>query len=292
MEIKSKQIHARKNIVKYTFIIIGTTLMALAVNMFYAPMYMVTGGVSGLAIVIRDWTRGMVDGGVPIWITNVLCNIPLFLLAARVKGKQYIIQTLFATVSFTVALSIIPSFNLKFDDILLVSVFGGVLTGVGLGMVLPTQTSTGGADLLSAVLHEKHKHYTMAQFIMVIDAVIVSLGAAVFGLFRALYAVIAIYITSKVIDSIQEGLKFAKITYIISDQYEEIAKEVLKGLNRGATAISAKGMYTNQDKKMLFCVVSKKELVKVIAIVARIDAKAFLIVSDAREVLGEGFIEN
>lgn len=287
MVLKGKQLKG----MKYVLIVVGTTFMALGINLFYAPMHMVTGGVSGLAIVIKEWTTEILPGGVPIWVTNIVCNIPLLLLATRIKGKKYLLQTLFATVSFTVALSIIPSFNLGFEDFLLISVFGGVLNGIGLGIVFSTQSSTGGSDLLGSLIHEKFKHYSIAQILMVIDAVVVGIGAAVFGVTRALYAVIAIFISSRVIDSIQEGLKFAKITYIISDHYEEIAKEVIKGLNRGATAISAKGMYSNSDKKMLFCVVSKKELVKIVNIVARIDQKAFLIVSDAKEVLGEGFIE-
>jgi uncharacterized membrane-anchored protein YitT (DUF2179 family) len=124
-----------------------------------------------------------------------------------------------------------------------------------------------------------------------VDSLVVTLGIFVFGINKALYAIIAIYISAKVSDGILEGVKFAKIAYIISDHYEEIANEILTAMNRGVTGLRATGMYSNVDKKMLFCVVSKKEIVGVIDIVNKIDKRAFVIVNDVREVMGEGFIE-
>jgi len=154
-----------------------------------------------------------------------------------------------------------------------------------------TLSSTGGTDLLAMVLHKFMPYYTVPQILTVIDGLIVFAGVISFGLTKALYAIIAVYITTKVSDSLLEGLKFAKMAYIISDHYEEIAQMILKDLDRGVTGISATGMYSNKEKKMLFCVVSKKEIVELTDIVAKIDPKAFIIVSDAREVMGEGFRE-
>lgn len=276
---------------QYFMIALGTFIMAIAVNVVFEPMEMVTGGVAGIAIILKYWTEPFIEGGIPLWVTNVVCNVPLFLLAISLKGKKFIAKTLFATVTFTIGLYIIPSYNIVYDDYILAAVFGGIIMGVGLGLVFANQGSTGGTDLLGAIIQVKLKHYSVPQLLLVVDATIVVLGAAVFGVNTALYAVITVYITTVVMDSILEGLKFAKIAYIISDDYEKIATEVLHTIERGVTGISAKGMYSNKEKKMLFCVVTKKEIVTLVDTVAQIDPQAFVIVSDAREVLGEGFIE-
>lgn len=281
----------KSKVLEYIMIALGTVLMALAVNLVFDPMGMVTGGVSGLAIVIKYWTEPLIEGGVPIWLSNFLTNVPLFIVAILVLGRKYIAKTLYATVCFTVALYIVPTSTIQNQDLVLASVYGGILMGVGLGLVFANSCSTGGTDLLGAILQVKLNHYSVPQLLMVIDSSIVLLGAAVFGVSKALYAVITVYITSKIMDGILEGLKFGKLAYIISDDYEKIAEVILTDLNRGVTGIPVQGMYSNTSKNMLLCVVNKKEIVRIIDTVAQIDPKAFVIVSDVREVLGEGFIE-
>ncbi len=276
---------------QYIVIALGTTLMAVAVNIVFEPMDMVTGGVSGLAIVIKDWTKPLISGGIPLWLSNALINIPLFVFAIILFGSRYIAKTLFATVCFTVALYIVPTQAVFAKDYFLASIFGGVLMGSGLGLVFFYQCTTGGTDLFSTLLQRRVKHYTVPQILMVVDSAIVLLGAAVFGLNKSLYAVIAVYLTSKIMDNFLEGVKFAKLVYIISDQHKAIAQVVLHELNRGATGIPIQGMYSNEAKNMLLCVVAKKEISGIIDKVAQIDPSAFVIVSDVREVLGEGFIE-
>ena len=145
--------------------------------------------------------------------------------------------------------------------------------------------------MLAALLQKLFRHYSIAHIMQVLDAMVVLLGAAVFGIRYALYALIAIYTVSKVSDGFLEGLHFSKQAYVISDRYEEIAQAVMNKMERGVTAVDAVGMYSGENKKMLFCVVSKKEIVTLREIVKGIDRKAFLIVSDVREVFGEGFIE-
>jgi uncharacterized membrane-anchored protein YitT (DUF2179 family) len=286
-----EKIFKKTKVGHYLLIIVGTLLMAASVNLVYDPLELVTGGVTGLAIVIKKVTSVWIEGGVPIWLTNILLNIPLFLAAWLIRGKTFLKNTFFATVSLSVALYIVPPFDIVHEDYLLAAVFGGVLGGAGLGLVFVTLASTGGTDLLAMVIHKFKPYYTVPQILTVIDGVIVLAGVISFGLHKALYAIIAVFITAKVSDGILEGLKFAKMAYIISDYYDEIAQVILKELDRGVTGISATGMYSNKDKKMLFCVVSKKEIVELTDIVAKIDSKAFIIVSDAREVMGEGFRE-
>lgn len=287
MEIMSK----RSKLEEIVLIIIGVFLLAASVNMVYEPIGMVTGGVSGLAIVIKHYTKNIISGGIPVWVSNTVINIPLFIVAWFVLGKKYIGKTLFATVCFSVALSIVPRVNLEHQDLLLAAVYGGVLGGVGLGLVFATYATTGGTDLLSAIVNHYIKHHSVGKMLMVIDGTIVALGAVVFGLQKAAYAVIAVYITTKVMDSILEGFKFAKLAYIISEKNEEIAQEILTDMDRGVTGISTMGMYMRKERKMLFCVVSQKEIIQIKDIVAKKDPKAFVIVSDVREVMGEGFIE-
>lgn len=277
--------------IKYLMVTIGTALMAIALNIVFEPLGLVTGGVSGIAIIIKHFTEYVIEGGIPLWLTNMVINVPLFIVAFIVLGKKSIINTLYATVTFTVALYIVPSSNVVYEDFILASVFGGVLMGAGLGLVFAYGCTTGGTDLFGSILQKKFPHYSVPQLLLVIDSSIVIIGAVVFGINKALYAVITVYITTKVMDGILEGIKFAKLAYVISDHHEEIANEIMHNVNRGVTSIPVQGMYSNNDKNMLLCVVTKKEIVRLVDLVAQIDPKAFVIVSDAREVLGEGFIE-
>lgn len=282
--MKSKALH-------YVFVIIGTVLMAVSINLVYEPQGMVTGGITGLAIVIKELTGFIIKGGIPLWVTNIILNIPLLIFAVYILGKKLLLNTLFATLCLSAALAIIPSVSILPEDYLLSAVFGGALGGVGLGMIFVASASTGGTDLLAMLIHRFKPYYSIPRILIVIDGFVVIVGALVFGISKTLYAIIAVYITTKVSDGILEGLKFAKMAYVISDSYDEIAKAIMEKLERGVTGVYAKGMYSNKDKKMLFCVVSKKEIVDLTELVSEIDPKAFIIVSDVREVMGEGFIE-
>ena len=270
----------------YLLLIAGAFIMGFAINNIYDPLNLVTGGVSGLAIVIKSKV------GVPLWLTNTLLNIPLFLASYRIKGWRFIKRTLVSTVSLSLSLYVIPEMMIMpADDILLSALFGGLISGVGSGMVFMTQATTGGTDMLAALLQKIMPHYSVPQIMQVLDAAIVLTGAAVFGIRPTLYALIAIYAVTRMSDGILEGLKFSKMVYIISDRYEEIAGTIMEEIDRGVTGLRAEGMYSGSDKMMLCCVVSRKEISQIKEIVREYDPRAFVIVSDVREVLGEGFIE-
>lgn len=281
----------RSDFMNYIYLIIGTIFIAIAVNLVYEPMGMVTGGVTGIGIVVKYFTEGLIEGGIPVWLTNVVLNIPLFIAGYLIKGVKFIKQSLLGSISLTIALYLIPIVNVVDNEFFLASVFGGVISGIGMGMVISASGSTGGTDLLGLIIHHFLPHQNVPRIIGIVDGIIVVAGAIVFGVKTTLYAVVALYITAKFSDNILEGLKFAKVAYIISDYYEEIGDTIMKDLDRGVTGIYAEGMYTKIDKKMLYCVVSKKEITQLIKLVSQIDPKAFVIVSDAREVMGEGFIE-
>lgn len=275
----------------YVLIIIGTGFMAVAINSLFDPSGMVTGGFSGLAIVVKELTGHWVEGGIPLWLTNAVLNIPLFLIGMKIKGLQFLKKTLIGTVALSVWLYILPVFPLVSHDLLLAAVYGGVLQGVGIGMVFLGQGTTGGTDMVAALIQHSLKHYSIAQIMQVVDGIVILVGVYVFGIYNALYAVIAIVIVTKVSDGLMEGLKYSKAAYIITEKAELVAEQLMKALERGATGIHVRGMYSQEEKYMVFCVVSKKQIVQLKEIVQNVDPKAFLIVTDAREVLGEGFIE-
>lgn len=282
----------RKILFEMLQIMLGTICMALAVNLIFEPIGMVTGGVSGLAIVIQALTSGWKTGPLPIWLTNFLINIPIFLAAMRIKGKEYIGKTLFANLCFTAALFFIPEMDVLQKDYLLAAVVGSVLNGFGLGLVFARGYSTGGTDLLSAIIHHYIPYYPIGWILFALDSLVILAGACLFGVYVAVYAVITVYLSARIMDAIVEGGKFAKLAYIISDEHEAIGREIMEKIGRGVTSLEGKGMYTGKSRKALLCVVNKKEIVELGKIAQRHDKKAFVIISDVREVLGEGFVEN
>ena len=275
---------------EYLLIIVGTGLMATAITSCFDAAGMVTGGFSGIAILVKAGTKGLYGNGIPLWITNLVLNIPVFLLAAKIKGFAFVKKALMGDMSLTIWLAVLPAWKLS-GDFLLAALYGGLLQGIGIGFVFLGGGTTGGTDLLAAIIQKYLRHYSIAQIMQFIDGAIVIVGMYVFGVERALYAIIAVYLVTKVSDGIIEGLKFSKSVYIITDRPDEVSRMIIEDMDRGVTGISAKGMYSGNDKLMLFCVVGKKELVHLKELVDEIDPNAFVIVGDAREVHGEGFIE-
>ena len=292
MNSKKSSMQGRKPLwLEYLMIIVGTGLMSLAINSVFDASGMVTGGFSGIAIIIKAWTKGLVNGGIPLWVTNCVLNIPLFFIAWRVKGFSFIKKAILGEISLSVWLAIQPVFHLAGDDLLLAALYGGVIQGVGIGLVFLGGGTTGGTDMMAAIIQKFLQHYSISQIMQIIDGAVVVVGMYVFGILQALYAIIAVYLVTKVSDGLIEGLKFSKAVYIITEKPEEIAGMIMEDLDRGATGINVKGMYSGQDKLMLFVVVNKKEIVMLKEKVDEIDPQAFVIVTDAREVHGEGFIE-
>ena len=275
---------------EYLLIIIGTGLMATAITSCFDAAGMVTGGFSGIAIIVKAGTKGLYGNGVPLWVTNLVLNVPVFILAAKIKGFSFVKKALMGDISLTVWLAVLPAWKLS-EDIFLAALYGGILQGVGIGLVFLGGGTTGGTDLLAAIIQKYMKHYSIAQIMQFVDGAVVVAGMYVFGVERALYAIIAVYLVTKVSDGIIAGLKFSKAVYIITDKPDEVSRMVMEDIDRGITGIRAKGMYSGNDKLMLFCVVGKKELVRLKEMIDEIDPKAFVIVGDAREVHGEGFIE-
>lgn len=284
-------IYRKSPVVDYLLIIVGTTLLALSINVFFDKLGMVIGGVTGIAIVIKKLTEHIMTGGIPIWITNLVINVPLFITAVLVKGKSFGKKSIFATLYLSFALYITQGVPAITKDILLGSVFGGVVGGIGLGLVFLALATTGGTDLAASIIQHFVKFISIAKIMMILDGIIITFGFFVFGAEKTLYALISVYISIKVIDAILEGLQFAKAAFIITDKSDEVAHELLTQLDRGLTGLNGEGMYTGNSKKVLLCVVSQRQIVQLKDIVRSQDKDAFVIVADVREVLGEGFFE-
>ena len=286
-----KFFYKRSPVWDYILMLVGTALIAVSIQCVYDPVSMVTGGFTGLAIIIKDVTGYLIPGGIPLWLTNLALNVPLFLAALKIKGKRFIWRTIVGTLLLSLWLYILPLVDLTDGDYVLAAIFGGCIGGVGMGLVLLAKSTTGGTEMVATLIQHYYKHYSVVQIIQFLDGAVVVAGLFVFGVHAVLYAIVAIFVTSKVSDALMEGLKFSKAAFIITDHYEQVAKRIMTELERGVTGLRAKGMYSGAEKCMLYCVVSKKEIVQVKEIVREVDPDAFVIVSDAREVLGEGFQE-
>ncbi|MDO4789215.1 MAG: YitT family protein [Johnsonella sp.] len=274
----------KKEIRDYGVICFASIMIAFGIKNLYAPVGLVTGGFTGIGIILKSMT------GIPLEVTNLVMNLPVFIISIRLKGWKFVQKSFAATIFLSLGFAIAPSVEIAKDDLLLCALFGAVLEGIGLGMVIATGATTGGTDMLAALIQRKLRHRSIIEIMQVINWTIVLAGLSVFGIRKALYALIAIFASTMSCDYIVEGFKFSKQAYIISERSDEIAEAIL-ALDRGVTALHAKGMYSKVEKEVLFCVVSKKEIVKIKEIVRKIDPKAFVIVSDAREVFGEGFIQ-
>lgn len=284
----------------YIYSLIGAFLMAFAVGNVLEPMHLVTGGAAGLGIILKQysgawfqqqgWFSGQVlQEGIPLWVTSVLVNIPLFVAAYRRKGIRFLGNSLWGTTCLTVFLAVLPEWDVLPRDFVLNSLFGGLIEGAGLGLVLLAKSSTGGTDLFATLLHERFPQFSIPKIMASIDGVVIAMGFMAFGIENGLYALITIFIISRISDIVIGGFGHSLVAFIISDYSERIAGEIMRELNRGITGIGVKGLYRDKSRTMLMCAASKKQLVYVKEIVAKYDPKAFVIITDARETLGEGF---
>ncbi len=287
---KSKRGQSDLSVKDWLSFFIGTGLMAVAVQLIYDPSHMVTGGFSSIGILVRNLTATEKFSGIPLGITTFLCNVPVFLWGYKKKGLAFVKKSLISVVFLSLWLLVIPVVAVQKTDLVLAALFGGGLTGVGLGLVFQRDGSTGGTDMLAMLLHEYFPSYSPVFIMKLLDGAIVVLGAAYFGISHAMYAIIAVVVFSKISDSMLEGMRFARGVWIITEKKEAVTRVILHELKRGVTAWTAEGGYTKRGKWMLFCVVGKREIVALKRLVREADRDAFVIVGDAREVYGEGFL--
>lgn len=269
---------------EYLFIVLGVLLTAVGLDMFLVPNRIAAGGVSGIATIIHYAAY------FPVGATMLAINIPLFMISVKRLGMGFGLRSLFGTIVLSLLIDImVPVVPVPTRDPLLASIYGGIIVGIGLGIVFRNRGTTGGTDLAAAVINNYMK-LRVGVVLFVIDAsVIVTAGIVFKSAELALYALLTVFLTTRVIDIVQEGFGYAKAALIVSHKPEEVAEAILRKLDRGATALLGKGMYTGADRDVILSVVTRSEISTLKELVAGIDPMAFVILTDVHEVLGEGF---
>ena len=270
---------------KYGLLLLGAGIMALSLVLFLIPARIAPGGVSGLATVFGYFTN------MPVGLMIFLINIPIFIWGVFEFDKTFLLGSVMGTFALSVFTEVFGIFVSPItDNEILQSVFGGAFLGLGIAVVLMSGATTGGTDIVAKILKKRFPYFSIGVFILIIDAVVIILATALTKRWETmLYSGLALYISTKVIDGLLDGLNFAKMVLIVSDFPGEISKEISEKMGRGATTLLGFSEYTQRDKKVVMCVVRKTEVFKLKEIVKGIDRNSFVIVADAREVLGKGF---
>lgn len=280
----------------YLVIVVGAFIIASAYVLFITPNRIVPGGIYGVSIIIHHLTKGVFSfapEGLPVGTMGIILDIPITLLGIKFLGKKFGLKNFFGiliTSFFIDTLTIFWGYKpLVENDVLLSSVFGGVLCGIGLGLIFKAKGATGGTDTIAMIISKSSK-VPLGQMLIYVDSFVVLLGLVAFGDWRIpLYSWIVIFITGKVIDGVMQGFSYDKTVFIISDKYEEIRKKIIFDLDRGGTYLLAEGMYGGKKRKVIYTNVTRREMATLIGYIKDIDPDAFVTVIDANEVLGHGF---
>ena len=274
----------RKKALEFFFIATGSFILSMGINMFLLPCQFSSGGVSAIGTVLLYLFK------IPLSLTNLFFNAVLFIFGYKYIGKSSVIKTIMGILFFSLSLEITKFFPVFNEDYFIATVVGGFVAGVGIGLVIRNDASTGGSDFAALILKKFFPHIPVAVFILIIDGVIIIFSGIVFKSYIVtFYSAIAMFIASKVTDAITTIGDAAKSVYIISDKNDKISDMVINTFRRGVTGIYSKGLYSGKENMMLLCAVSPKQLPRLVNSIREIDRKAFIIVSNAHEVLGEGF---
>lgn len=280
--MKKWTILKNEQLMSYVQIVFGSLLGALAYPLFLVPNHIAPGGLTGIAMVFNflfEW---------PVGTVSLILNVPLFIIGYRAMGHVFAFRSLITTVLFSFLIDLIPLPPMT-ENPILGAVFGGVLLGVGLGFILRGGATTGGTDMAARMIHSRFQHISVGVILFLIDCISVLMAGVSIEVEYALYAFICIYISAKVIDMVMLGVTTDKACYVISRQHEGIKRELMEKLERGVTVLRAEGGYTGEERPVLLCVLSAQEIGRLKAIVRSLDESAFVFISDAHEVLGEGF---
>lgn len=280
------KVRCKKEILEILGTLLGAAIMAFGVSSFLLPNQLSTGGVSGIATITYYLLK------IPMGTMIMAINIPLFIFAWYRIGKKFFVKSLIGTVSLSLFIDIFDKYPSVTNDRFLACIYGGVIIGIGTAVILKVSSSTGGTELVANLIKTYNPHIFMSRYLTIIDIVIVSLNVIFLKQIEiGLYSAIAIYLYGKLIDIIFEGIYFTKLLFIISDKNEEISTAISNEVKRGVTGIYGKGMYKNQDKLILMCAASRGDIYKIKSVARNIDEKCFIVVANAREVVGKGFKE-
>ena len=270
---------------KAVLILTGALVAGLGINMFLEPMGIAPGGISGIAVVISYIFRGKL----PVGVLTFILNLPLFIIGYKYIGRQFILKSVIGTALFSFMLDLTSSFGnlLKGDNKLLYALWGGAAIGCGLGMIFRGGASTGGTDIIARLMQKKINMMTMGKAVLWLDFIFLAIVAFVYkSIEAALYTGVAVFVASKVVDTIESGINYAKEVVVFTEQPEEMSKEIINRLRRGVSVIEAKGMYSKQKKYMVVCVVYNRQVTDLRKIVNKYDSNAFVIIKEVRETTG------
>ena len=261
------------------FITLGAFITAIALETFLLPNNIIDGGIIGISMMIHhitDWNLGLV----------IFCiNVPFILMALQTLGKKFVIHTFFATGMLAIATNVLDKYHVT-EEPLLITVFGGIILGLGVGLILRNSACLDGTEIVSINLSRKFKVLSVGEILMCINFFIYLCAGRMFGWEKALFAILTYYIASRVIDTVLEGLDKSKSVRIVSEFYREIGDEIMKELDTSVTYMKAMGGYSRQEKILTYCVVNRFEMAKLKDIVHSIDPRAFLVTEDVHEVEG------
>ena len=275
-----------KSLMGYFFMVVGCSFYAFSTILFLAPNTIVAGGVTGLSVLIN-----ILNNNIPIGIVSIVINIPILILGLKYFGLSFVIKCLLTVTSLGLITDLVDLFMpIMTDDKILASLYGGVCQGVGIGLFVRYKFSSGGTELFGRVVSKWTKLSNIPIFVGILDGIIVIFGAIVTkSPDNMLYALIVVFVSTKVSEIILMGLEKAKLCIIISDKSEEIASSLIQNSPRGVTMLDSVGMYTHNEHKLLLTCVKNRQLMQVKEIVKDIDKHAFMIINDSFEVRGQGF---
>ena len=281
---KTEKTSAKKILIEIIGTIVGSFIMAVGVALFLLPNQLSSGGIAGIATITYYLLK------IPMGTVIMAINIPLFLFSGYKIGKAFFIKSIIGTISLSFFIDILDKIEPLTNDRFLACVYGGIIIGIGTAVLLKVNSSTGGSDLISYIAKKYNPTIRTSNIILIIDFVIICLNMLFFREIEiGLYSAIAIYLMGKIIDILFEGIYFTKMMLIISDKSEEIAKVIENEIKRGTTGIYGKGMYTNKEKLILMCVAPRKDIARIKLMARKIDTNSFIIITNSREVLGQGF---
>ena len=263
-------------------IVAGCVIGAAAYPSFLVPNNIAPGGLTGVATILNYLFH------LPVGTVSLVLNIPLFLIGYRSMGQVFAFRSLAATLLFSLFIDLLPIQPVSTDP-LLGTLFGGVVLGVGLGLILRGGATTGGTDMIARIVHRRVPFITVGMFLFGLDCIVVLCAAVMIGTEQALYAFINIYVCSKVIDAVMMGFGGNKACFIMTGSWESVTRRLMDETGRGVTHLSARGAYTGKERPVVLCVAARQEITSVKRIVQEEDEKAFMFITDAHEALGEGF---
>ena len=273
---------AAERFFSYAQILLGALIAGAAYPLFMTPNRIAPGGITGIATILNHLLQW------PVGTVSLILNLPLFLIGYRTMGRIFAFRSLLATVFFTGFIDILPLKPMT-DDPLLGALYGGVMLGAGLGLIMRGGATTGGSDMIARMVHKHFSFISTGAFLFAIDFAVVLAASALIGISEALYALISIFLSAKVMDVVIIGFSSNKACFVISARWQEISARIMKDMDRGVTQLTARGGYTGEARPTLLCVISRSEITAFKRILREEDENAFVIIVEAHEAIGDGF---